>query len=90
MTDGPALDVGVLVCTYGRPDFLEDCLQSVLASLPSHSPVVLVESGPDRSPLRAVGDDLRLRHLLIDRPGKSRQLNEGLRTHDRGAGGADR
>jgi GT2 family glycosyltransferase len=80
MTNDPAASVGVLVCTHGRPGFLEDCLQSVLASAPADSPVVLVESGSERSPLRDVGQDPRLRHHLVGRPGKSRQLNEGLRT----------
>src|SRR5688500_7901107 len=70
--------VGVLVCTHGRPDFLGACLRSVLGPTPPGGSVVLVESGPVRSPL-ALGDDPRLRHLLVDRPGKSRQLNEGLR-----------
>jgi GT2 family glycosyltransferase len=79
MTDHGEPTVGVLVCSHGRPDFLEDCLRSVLASAPPDGSVVLVESGPVRSPLHAVADDPRLRHLRVDRPGKSRQLNEGLR-----------
>jgi GT2 family glycosyltransferase len=77
-------DVAVLVCTRGRPHLLEDCLRSVLGSTPSDGEVVLVESGASRSPLRDVGDDPRLRHLLVHRPGKSRQLNEGIRAMTQG------
>ncbi len=71
--------VAVLVCTRGRPDLLEDCLSSILASEPASSSVVLVESGPARSGLGSLDGDARVLHLLVDRPGKSRQLNEGLR-----------
>ena len=80
----PMTDVAVLVCTRGRPHLLEDCLRSVLGSTPSDGEVVLVESGASRSPLRDVGDDPRLRHLLVHRPGKSRQLNEGIRAMTQG------
>ncbi|MBA2751909.1 MAG: glycosyltransferase [Actinobacteria bacterium] len=69
----------MLVCTRGRPHLLEDCLRSVLASTPSGCVVVLVEAGADRTPLGAVADDPRLHHVLAPQPGKSRQINQGLR-----------
>jgi GT2 family glycosyltransferase len=79
---GGAVDdeqVGVLVCTAGRPSFLEACLLSILRSLGPASPLLVVESGPARSPLGEAAADPRVEHLLVPEPGKSRQLNTGLR-----------
>lgn len=71
--------VAVVICTRGRAHLLEGCLQSVLAATPVDGVVVLVESGPSRSALGEVAEDSRLQHVLVHEPGKSRQINDGIR-----------
>jgi GT2 family glycosyltransferase len=73
--------VSVIVCTKGRADLLPDCVSSVAAGLRETDQIVIVEAQSD-----AAGGALRslnkprpaIRHLHLERPGKSRQLNRGI------------
>ncbi|MDP1821506.1 MAG: glycosyltransferase [Acidimicrobiales bacterium] len=69
----------VLVCTRGRPELLGDCLASIDAAMGGDDELLVVEAdGAHAADLVAT---LRhpARHLAAPRPGKSRQLNLGLR-----------
>ena len=73
-----------LVCTRGRPQLLGDCLRTVADALPPGGQLVVVAYGDPtvREVVDALGVDAVV--VLAPQPGKSRQLNLGLRAaaHD--------
>ncbi len=74
-----ARGASVLVCTRGRPELLGTALASIDAALGPEDELRVVEADG----AAAAGAVARLRgparHLVAPRPGKSRQLNLGLR-----------
>ena len=74
-TDG----VAVLVCTRGRPDLLAASLASLDAALGEGDELLVVEADGLASAPLVAGLRGPARHLAAPRPGKSRQLNQGLR-----------
>ena len=69
------LPVSGLICTKDRPALLGDAVRSLAASLGEDAEVVVVTTGAD-SALDDLGPASRV--LRSSRPGKSRQLNQGL------------
>lgn len=61
----------VVVCTHDRAAFLAACLDSVAAAMGPQDELIVVSTAPVKWAGAA-------RHLVCDRPGKSRQLNRGL------------
>jgi hypothetical protein len=78
-TVGP-LDAGVsvVVCTRGRPALLAESLQSIAAAVGPSDELLVVEADGDHAGALLAGLSVRARRLLAARPGKSRQLNEGV------------
>jgi GT2 family glycosyltransferase len=70
----------VLVCTRGRGSLVTQCVRTILAALGTDDELLVVdadppgESGPPMQP-----DDPRCRWISAPQPGKSRQLNLGIR-----------
>ncbi len=71
--------VTVLVCTRGRPALLETALASLDAALGPEDELLVVEADGDEAAGAVAALRARTRHLAAPRPGKSRQLNLGLR-----------
>lgn len=69
-----------LVCTKDRPDMLGACLDRLNASLSAEDELLLVEApGAGPAPPGLPWGDHRFRRTVADRPGKSYQLNVGIR-----------
>lgn len=71
--------VSVLVCTLGRPALLERSLRSLVADLDGDDELLVVEAGEAGAAGLVADVPVVARHLVAPRPGKSRQLNQGLR-----------
>ena len=73
--------ITAIVCTVGRTALLEECLSTLTRALAEGDELLVVESGSndaadtlDRLRRPAVS----MRHLRVEPPGKSRQLNAGI------------
>src|SRR5713101_3239685 len=74
--------VSLIVATRGRAEFLPDTLASAMVALRAGDELIVVESGDGGAgtalaPLAA--GPARTEHIRVDRPGKSYQVNLGLR-----------
>ena len=68
----------MVVATYDRPEFLPDCLASVVASLGPGDELLVVEAGDSQAAAAISTLPRVVTHVQLPRPGKSRQLNEAL------------
>lgn len=75
--------VSVLVCTRGRAELLADALSSIDVALSPRDELLVVESGGSHAAPAVAALTSAVRHLGAPRPGKSRQLNQGLRAATR-------
>jgi glycosyltransferase involved in cell wall biosynthesis len=75
-------NVSLIIATRGRAEFRPDTLASAAAAMEDSDQLIMVESvGADGGMSAAVpyGGAIRTEHIRIDRPGKSHQLNIGVR-----------
>lgn len=76
-------DISVIVCTKDRPDLLPACVRSIDAALAGvDGELVLVEAGDSGAAAAVAGLRAHVRLVTGARPGKSRQLNDGIRASD--------
>jgi GT2 family glycosyltransferase len=83
----PGASVAVILCTVGRKERLERCIQSLLAQRLSDFELVVVDNRPETGEvLHTVGsiakDDKRLRYVSERRTGLSVARNRGVSTTD--------
>jgi GT2 family glycosyltransferase len=73
--------VSAIVCTFDRPGMIGDCIGSLQRALLASDQIVVVEAGDSAvaAALDARDGGPAAVHLRSDRPGKSRQLNLGVR-----------
>jgi glycosyltransferase involved in cell wall biosynthesis len=75
--------VSVLVCTCGRDELLRSALASIDGALGPRDELLVVEAGGSHAAEAVAALGSAARHLGAPRPGKSRQLNQGLRAATR-------
>ena len=75
--------VAVVVCTRGRPVLLAEALGSIAAALTADDELLVVEADGTGAREVVAGLGVGARHLVAPEPGKSRQLNQGLRSATR-------
>jgi glycosyltransferase involved in cell wall biosynthesis len=72
--------VSVLVCTRDRTELVTQCVRAILASLRAEDEVIVVDAGSGGVPdAMARLEEPRLRWITTPLPGKTRQLNLGIR-----------
>lgn len=70
----------VIVCTRDRGQLLTECVREIMADLRTHDELIVVEAQSVGIPdLATRHEDPRLRWIAAAQPGKSRQLNLGIR-----------
>jgi glycosyltransferase involved in cell wall biosynthesis len=82
-SDGEVAGVSVLVCTRGRAELLDQALASLDAALDVRDELLVVEADGAAAAPAVARLSSSARHLTAPRPGKSRQLNQGLRAATR-------
>ena len=78
--------VSAIVATMRRPELLERCVGALVATLSRGDQLIVAEAGGESAAEileRLVPEGIDVVHLLVDRPGKCRQLNAALRTATR-------
>lgn len=73
--------VSAIVATMGRPELLEGCVSTLVATLRPGDQLIVAEAGGDSAAeilTRSVPAEIDAVHLLVDPPGKCRQLNAAL------------
>lgn len=78
--------VSAIVATMRRPELLEGCVGALVATLSSGDQLIVSEAGGDSAAEiveRLVPDGIDVIHLVVDPPGKCRQLNAALRAATR-------
>ena len=85
----PSLPFSVVVCTRNRPELLRRCVESILATSPADTEIIVVDnapSGPEtEDAVRSLSrTDGRLRYVCEPTKGVSRAKNTGVRvaSHD--------
>lgn len=80
--NGQRPKVSLIVCTAGRSRLLAGCLESAGEALRSGDELIVVESAGEfgrESVDRLARQGLKTIHIRVEPPGKSRQLNAGIR-----------
>jgi glycosyltransferase involved in cell wall biosynthesis len=75
--------VSVVVCTRGRAELLDQALASLDGALDERDELLVVEADGAAAADAVARLTSSARHLIAPRPGKSRQLNQGLRAATR-------
>lgn len=78
--------VCAVVATMGRPELLQGCVDALVATLTAGDQLIVAEAGGDSAAgilARSAPENIDVIHLLVDRPGKCRQLNAALRAATR-------
>ena len=79
---GGRTPVSAVVATMCRPELLEGCVAALVATLTAGDQLIVAEAGGDSAGEilgRLVPEEIDAVHLLVDPPGKCRQLNAALR-----------